>query len=454
MNRHAQYSLHQKKVMKFKTLVIATLFFMGDLAQAQPIWTFEQMLQSALDSHPAIIGKRSAQVAARADQKGAEWQLYPTPSIEVATQDDGTNSKLIRIDQPLWTGGRITAAIDAADRRLDVADSILNETELELTLKVIAAHVDALRQKAKKKFARDGVEEHEKLFAMIRRRVEQEVSSLTDQRLAESRLHLAISDQSQVTQGLNNALTQLAQLSGKSVTDVSEQGVGALDAPASMEAALSQALTYSPTLRRLVYEEAAANADIDSKRSVYMPQLSLRLQKSMGSGQLNTNSAMLVLQAQPGAGLSSGFGVDAAIARRDAAHIARDAAERSIVERVTLDWNELVDARVRMENAIQSCAISTEVFESYTRQYVIGRKSWIDVLNAVREATQSQFALEDARAQVIAASLRLRAQAGALAKSSPIKAWQKTQAGAQTEVKQADEAEDIWSGRIHWELRD
>ena len=210
----------------------------------------------------------------------------------------------------------------------------------------------------------------------------------------------------------NNALAQLAQLSGKPVADISEQGVSALGAPASLETALSQALGYSPTLRRLTYEEEAANADIDSKRSAYMPQLSLRLEKSVG--QTQASSAMLVLQAQPGAGLSAGSGVDAAIARREAARMAREAADRSINERITLDWNEWVAARLRQENAVQSRAMSTEVFESYTRQYVIGRKSWIDVLNAVREATQSQFALEDARAQVIAASLRLRAQAGTL----------------------------------------
>lgn len=399
--------------MKFKTLVLTALLFMVGSAQAQPAWTFEQVLQSALESHPAIMGKRSGQAAARADQKGAEWLRYPTPSIEAATQGGGKDSGLVRLEQPLWSGGRISAAIDAAGSRLSAADAALNEAELDLTLKVIAAHTEALRQKARQQYAQSGVDEHEKLLAMIRRRVGQEISPLTDQRLAESRLYQVVNDLSQVTQAYNNALAQLAQLSGKPVADISAQGVSALGAPASLEAALSQALGYSPTLRRLTYEEEAANADIDSKRSAYMPQLSLRLEKNMG--QTQASSAMLVLQAQPGAGLSAGSGVDAAIARREAARMAREAAERSTNERIALDWNEWVAARLRQENAVQSRAMSTEVFESYTRQYVIGRKSWIDVLNAVREATQSQLALEDARAQVIAASLRLRAQAGTLA---------------------------------------
>ncbi|MBI5660168.1 MAG: TolC family protein [Nitrosomonadales bacterium] len=403
-------------MMKFKMPALAVLLLMaGAAAQAQPAPTFEQVLQSAMDSHPAIMGKRSSQAAARADQKGAEWLRYPTPSIEAATQSGGKDSGLMRIEQPLWSGGRITAAIDAAGSRLDAADAALNEAKLDLTLKVIAAYTEALRQKARQQFAQAGVDEHRKLLAMIRRRVEQEVSSLTDQRLAESRLYQADNDLSQITQTFQNALAQLAQLSGNPVADVSGQGVSAPGAPASLEAALSQALAYSPTLRRLVYEEEAANADIDSKRSVYMPQLSLRLEKNVGQGLAQSSSAMLVLQAQPGAGLSAGSGVDAAIARREAARMAREAAERGTNERITLDWNEWVAAQLRQENAILSRAMSADVFESYTRQYVIGRKSWIDVLNAVREATQSQFALEDARTQAVAAGLRLRAQAGALA---------------------------------------
>ncbi|OGT09092.1 MAG: hypothetical protein A3J49_05850 [Gallionellales bacterium RIFCSPHIGHO2_02_FULL_57_16] len=400
--------------MKFITLVLAALLFVIGSAQAQPAWTFEQVLQSALDSHPAIMGKRAGQTAARADKKGTEWLRYPTPSIEVATQGGGKDSSLLRLDQPLWSGGRITAAIDAAGSRLDAADAALTEAELDLTLRVIAAYTEALRQKARQQYAQEGVDEHEKLLGMIRRRVEHEVSSLTDRSLAESRLYQAVNELSQVTQAYNNALAQLAQLSGKPVADISEQGISAQGAPASLEAALSQALGYSPTLRRLIYEEEAANADIDSKRSAYMPQLSLRLEKSVAQGQTQNNSAMLVLQAQPGAGLSAVSGVDAAIARREAARMAREAAERSTSERITLDWNEWEAARLRQENAVRSRAMSTDVFESYTRQYVIGRKSWIDVLNAVREATQSQFLLEDAHAQAIAASLRLRAQAGTL----------------------------------------
>ncbi len=406
--------------MKFKTLVLTVLALMASTAQAQPAWTFEQVLQSALASHPAMLGKRSAQAAALAEWEGAQWQRYPTFSAEASAQNRGEepgqlvggNAGLVRLEQPLWSGGRITASIDAAGSRFDAASAALDEMKLDLSLRVIAAYTDALRQEARQQHATTGVQEHEKLLAMIRRRVAQEVSSLTDQRLAEARLYQAANELSLATQGFNNALAQLGALAGKPVAEISAQGVNEMGAPADLTAALTQARDWSPMLRRLTYEEQAANTDIALKRSTYMPQLALRVERSVG--QVNDSRAMLVLMAQPGAGLSAASGVDAAIARREAARMAREGAERDVRERVTLDWNEWVAVWLRLENANQSRAMSTEVFESYARQYVIGRKTWIDVLNAVREATLSQLALEDTQTQVIAVSLRLRALTGTL----------------------------------------
>ncbi len=378
-------------------------------------WTFDQAMQSALSSHPAVLGKLSSSAAAKAEREGAEWQRYPTPSIEAAAQSGGGYNTVLRLQQPLWTGGRITAGIEAAGRRSEAAEAAVAEARQDIGLKVIAAFTEAQRQQARQVTAVTGVNEHEKLLKMIGRRVEREVSPPVDKGFAQSRLFQAANDLSAVTQARANALTQLTQLTGKTVSDVAGE-MGDSGAPGSREAALDQAMGYSPTLRRLAFEEAAAEEDIASKRSAYMPQLAVRLEHSTGSttGLTNDSRALLVLEAQPGAGLSAISGVEAAIARREAVRQSREVALRDLRERVTVDWNELVAARLRLDNARQARTMSTEVFESYARQYTTGRKTWIDVLNAVREATQSGFAVADAAAQVAAAALRLRLLAGGL----------------------------------------
>ncbi len=403
----------RRRLKSFAILLVLGSCLVG-VARAQSPLTFERALQLALAHHPTVMGKRSEQAATLAEKQGAEWARYPTPTLEATTRTTaGANTGLLRVDQPLWTGGRITAGIEAATSRYDSATVAIEESQLDIAIRIIAAYVETLRQKDREGYALEGVREHEKLLDMISRRVTQEVSSQADRRLAESRLLQAQSDLSLVQQAFNNGLTQLTQLSGENVTDVTWRGFEIQKHPVSLEAALNTALTYSPTLRRISHGEDAANADIDAKRSAYWPQLTMRLEHATGG--LNPDSrAMLVLTAQPGAGLSAGAGVDAAIARRDAVRQTRTAAEREVRERVMIDWNDWQTARTRLDAAQRTSEISNEVFESYARQYVIGRKTWIDVLNAVRESTLARFSLAEARAQTAAAALRLRAWTGTL----------------------------------------
>lgn len=387
-------------------------------AQGAP-WRFHQVLQQAWQSHPAVRGGQAAQSAAEADLAAARWQRFPSLSAEVPGNAQDT-AGVVRLEQPLWTGGRIEAGIEAASSRVDAAGAAIEEERLKLALRVIAAYTEALRQTARLAAAQEGLEEHDKLLAMIGRRVQQSVSSQTDQRLAQSRNIQAANEVSLTRQALAAALAQLTQLAGSPVGAVStaDVAVGEPRPGIGIDEVQRLAVAFSPTLRRLELSALAAEADIDVQRAAYKPRLLLRLEKPTGG--INTDRSprlMVVLQAQPGAGLSAKAGADAAVARREGARAARDEAEREVRERFTLDWQEAQASRDRLGSAGEASATLDEVFASYTRQYVIGRKSWNDVLNAVREATQARYALEDTRAQALAASLRLAAGTGTLARA-------------------------------------
>ena len=382
-------------------------------AQAQEAWTLDRVMREALTNHPLMQEKRAAQAAAKADLDGAKWQRYPTPSFEANTANHGGGT--LRIDQPLWTGGRITANLDMAQAKLDVADALVRETGLDVANKVIAAVVEAVRQAQRRQYAEAGVHEHEKLLDMIQRRVTQEVSSNADQRLAASRLYGSRNDLSLSVQAWNNALVQVGQLVGQSVGSLSDVGLNpnGLKMPSGVAEALSEALSRSARLRRLEHEERMAEAEIDTKRAAWWPQLVYRFERARAAQTMDSRS-MLVLQAQPGAGLSASSGVDAALARRDAARQMRQMAERDINEQVAQLWNDWRASSERVLNATEARSMSADVAASYARQYTAGRKSWLDVLNAVRESTQSELAVVDAQAQSMLAAWKLRALMGAL----------------------------------------
>ena len=86
--------------------------------------------------------------------------------------------------------------------------------------------------------------------------------------------------------------------------------------------------------------------------------------------------------------------------------------ELTLRERISIDWNEWAGARDRLGNAERVRSASAEVAESYARQYIAGRKSWLDVLNAVRESAQADLARVDARYQMLSAAWRLGIHTG------------------------------------------
>ena len=57
---------------------------------------------------------------------------------------------------------------------------------------------------------------------------------------------------------------------------------------------------------------------------------------------------------------------------------------------------------------------------SYLRQYTVGRKTWLDVLNAQRELVQAQLALADNQAALNIASHKLQTLLGGLTRKTVV----------------------------------
>lgn len=374
-------------------------------------WSLEPLAQQALSSHPSVLSKRSAAAAAQADVKAAEWQRFPTPGISTNTDNLGNHFTQISLQQPIWAGGRINAGIASAEAKQSASNKAINETGQDILIKVVNAYIDAERWKTRREVNIENTRQHGQLLDMISRRVEVEASPAVDKQLAQSRLFQAENDLSVAKQSLSNAYILLSQLSGEQVLAIKPVAINESLLPPNKEEAIKQAMDNSPILARLAFEADAAMADIDSKKSSYFPQLSARYEKQTGFVQqgirVNYERLMLTLEAQFGAGLSSVAGVDGAVARLDAARQARESAERDLRQQVALEWDDMVASRARLENASKASSSAQEVFESYTRQYTAGRKSWLDLMNSVREASQSELTVADAVAQMSAASLRL-----------------------------------------------
>lgn len=392
----------------------ACLYGLMTSAAAQPLTDLGSLMGEAIAKHPDIRSSRGNAVAADFELQGAQWGRYPSLSTELQTQRGGPQA-VLRLEQPLWTGGRITGQIELASAGLAEAEAAVTEAEQLVLTQTASAYFEILRLESRLAVAKDSVREHGRLVEVIQRRVSAQVSPATDETQATARLNQAINEQIQTERQLDATRIALEQVVGRPVGAIATPtrvGIGSWKEATLLEAALS----FSPERRRLQAQVAVADAQVELAQSRLKPSVVLGYQARLGHLQFGEERgrAYVALQMQTGAGFSSLSGVDAAIARRQAALDSIEALERTLSQQVRSVWAERQSVQQQIEPVRALLGGADEIVASYLRQFQVGRKNWLDVLNALREKTQAQYSLADLESPLMFTEVRLRLLAGLL----------------------------------------
>ena len=179
-----------------------------------------------------------------------------------------------------------------------------------------------------------------------------------------------------------------------------------------IDKAVSIGIAASPKLARIESEIEGLDASIKSARSALYPQISLGYEygKTHGgllNGEIDEETFVSV-QFQPGSGLSVASSVKAAKLRKESALDSLEAEKRELRRQIKSAWNEYTSVSVQLEPSRMLVEATSSVVESYLRQYAVGKKSWLDVLNAQREATQAKNTLVDFEVLYLTSLYRLK----------------------------------------------
>jgi adhesin transport system outer membrane protein len=121
----------------------------------------------------------------------------------------------------------------------------------------------------------------------------------------------------------------------------------------------------------------------------------------------SSNRFFIGLSATPGAGLSVISGVDAAQARLQAAQGEIDSARRNLIEQVSLEHISALTQQQRLRSLSSGLRWIRAMVDSWDRQFLAGRKTWVEVMNAARELAQAHTALAEVEVALVVASWRL-----------------------------------------------
>lgn len=388
-----------------------------------------EAIDLAATTHPAVQNQLALHEAALVDVKTARQQYLPTPSISIemvsssgqaySTYGTHTTVQTYRLQQPLWAWGRIDAGVAKARSATQVAAEAVHDTRQLIALRAVQAwsewHLSLLRIQAQQQ----SLEAHERLMKVLQRRVAEGASAASEISLTRTRLNQAMSQLQAYASQHKVARWRLSQLIGRelSLQDLPrEEGIeSALD----LNEIRARALSSSAALNRVIAQKEVLSQEARERRADWLPEVFLRLERQHYSGDAGANAGannrvFVGLSSRFGAGLSNVTVLEGIEKRRYALDAEYEAAERNLIEAVESDVEQLVALDSRLPNLKNALVAAKETAEAWDRQFLAGRRSWVELMNAVREVVQAEIEWADARVGRMAARWRLTIYAGGL----------------------------------------
>ncbi len=393
----------------------------------------DQLIATALTSHPATQVQRLLGESARANVDSANWQFYPTLSfaVENARNGDFDSSSLgddtvsiLRLQQPLWAGGRLTAGLARAEAGVLSRKASLEQTRQQLALRVVQAYGEWLSARLQTLAYEKSRMTHVRLHDQVKRRIEQGASAKSDLTLAISRLQSVVAQYTVVRAQMDVALARLGQLLGMEPSMFKVAVSAPRPLSADMQQLVDMALAIHPAVQKAQADSKVQKAVIAERRADLSPQFFLRVERQYGNQFIRNanpeNRIVLGVDSRFGAGLSSLSNVKDATAQYQAALAEVEVQRRGVTELVVADYELAASFKQRLEAQRASLNAAKQVSESYDRQFLAGRKSWLDVMNAARELAQTEVQLASIEAAQLVVSWRLAIYSQGLGDQAPL----------------------------------
>jgi len=409
--------------------------------------TLGQALRSAYQTAPTLQAQRYLLRASGEDYALALSELRPTSELQVT----GTYQKTVPgrvtqatrffapsaiitsntlatsaiVTQPLYSGGKASADIDAANAEIRAGREQLRGTEGDVLLQVVTSYADVRRDSEILRLYSGNVRQLQAILGEVGARREAGELTRTDIAQAETQV--------QVAEAAYNTAQQQMEQDRATYTALVGHDPGVLapapplpNMPASVGEAFDYAQQANPDMGQAIELERESRAKIASAKAEGRPTVALTGTATLTGGavpfylynqdQVFSGQAVLTIP------LTNGGKVGAAVAqaedRNAADRIGIETARRQMVDSIINAWNAIATTQRNIEVSIRERK-SARVFDEGTfQEYRLGLRATFDVLYAHSTLLNAEVSLVAARHDLYVAEATLLRHIGLLEERS------------------------------------
>jgi outer membrane protein, adhesin transport system len=413
----------------------------------EDIAKLSQFIELAVTTHPSVQAKQAELAGTIAGVDAAKWQYYPSLSAQTERNTSQSNNpssiantSSIRLQQTLWAGGRLDAGRESAEFRKQSAQNALIETRNAIALRTLEAWQSWKTAQGREYVLLQLIEQLERLSGMMERRVEQQISPPIELQQLKIRVSQAKAELLTAKANQDIARQRLVQWAGSDALQLMGQTAILKDKPSSTLTKQHNTLTIlppettqklelaasrAPSMMRSEADIQATQSDVKQKRAEQWPTVYARAERQFNGGGLfskkTENTLYFGLQYTLGSGLGLYSQIESAQSKVSALQSEREAQLRQTLETYKSEWRDYQTTAERITLALEVTNSNLALIDSYTRLFVAGRRSWLELLNALREANAADQLLSDLLVQQQASHVRLSVYLGELSwQSRPV----------------------------------
>ncbi len=412
--------------------ITVTLLLSFNVANAEVPQVYKDIVEKTISNNPEVQAKLHEYTASLQEQKVAKSNYYPVADIiyrarsqqsvipNINNTEAPDSQAQFVITQMLFDGLATPSQVNRLGHAARVRYYELQAAMLRVALDISRAYIDVQRSRELVGFAERNYVALKQMFDKIEERVNAGVARKVDLEQASGRVALAESSLLTELANLQNVSANFQRLSGEMPpANIPLIDMNGYEVPNAKQA-LETAYQKNPNFLAAAEDILATEQEVRGNRAGYLPQLNLRGTTNPYTSRNGINSALAAdtLELTASFNLFRGFR-DQAIVAQAAENLnrsfdIRDQVCRDVRQEVSIAQNDILVLKDQVKYRKQHQLAIENARLAYRKQFDIGQRSLLDLLDTENEYFQASRSYVNAVNDLNVAYARTYASEGTL----------------------------------------